>query len=121
MVDWCCRTAWWFVAAVSSKPSYPSLEAALIIGVFALIVVACFSEVGRPIAARVIGAGVLFAYSCYLFASVDPYYSRRLALDFGTKPWVVFLLALAGLIFWGVPALYVMITGKFPWWWRKSD
>ncbi len=100
----------------------PPLEAAIIIAVFGLIVVACFSEIGRPIAVRVIGAAVFFTYFCYLFISLDsPYYSRRLGIDFEVKPWVVVLKALAGLLLWGVPGLYVMITGKFPWWWRKRS
>lgn len=99
----------------------PRLEAATIIAVFGLVVVACFSEIGRPIAVRIIGAAVAFTYFSYLLISVDSYYFRKLAIDFGVKPWGVFLLAFAGFLLWGVPGLYVMITGKFPWWWRKRS
>lgn len=99
----------------------PPLEAAIIVGGFGLILVACFSEIGRPVAVRVIGAAVSFTYFAYLLISIDSYYSPRLAIDFEVKPSVVFLRALAGFLLWGVPGLYVMITGKFPWWWRKNS
>src|SRR6266568_4980902 len=114
MVDWCCRAAGWVVVAVSSRPSHPSAGSRNHY---------CRLRADRrSIAVRVIGAAVFFTYFCYLFISLDsPYYSRRLGIDFEVKPWVVVLKALAGLLLWGVPGLYVMITGKFPWWWRKRS
>ena len=106
---------------LASSYPIPPLEAAIIIVVFGLIVVACFSEIGRPIAVRILGGAVSFIYFCYLFIAVDPHYSRKLGIDFEVKPWKAFLRALAGFLFWGVPGRYVMITGKFPWWRRKRS
>src|SRR5260370_34721592 len=106
---------------LSGIPPVPPLGAAAIIVVFGLIVIACFSEVGRPMAVRIIGGAISFTYFCFVLIAIDPGYSTRLGIDFEVKPWKAFLGAFLGFLLWGVPGLYVMITGKFPWWWRKPS
>jgi hypothetical protein len=92
---------------------------AIIIVTFGLIVIACFSELGRPVAVRIIGGAVASVYFLYVLIALDPNYARKLRADFNVKPWAVFLGAVIGFLFWGLPGLYVLITGKFPWWLRK--
>lgn len=93
--------------------------AAIIIVAFGLVLVACFSDVGRPVAVRIIGGAVSFTYFCFLVVSLSPGYSRRLGVDVEGESWKMLVGAVMGFLLWGLPGLYVMITGKFPWWWRK--
>jgi len=77
-----------------------------------MIVIACFSRTGRPVAVRVIGAVVFFAYLAYFlyeFLAPIPQAYQGIAQEH----WVN---ALLGLLLIGLPGLYVAGAGKYPHW-----
>jgi hypothetical protein len=49
--------------------------------VIGLVIVACFSKFGGPVAARILGAAISFAYFCYFLIAINPYYSHKFGLD----------------------------------------
>jgi len=78
--------------------SWPSYGLAMFC---ALVAHACLVPGARPVTLRLIGFVIFLAYVVYAFDSI------------GER---TFFRAIGGLIFWGLPALYVGIWGKYPVW-----
>lgn len=80
--------------------------------ILGIIEIACFSKIGRPIAVRVIGAGVFFSYLAYfLYEFLDPITESYQGV--GQEHWMN---ALFGLLLYGLPGLYVAGAGEYPHW-----
>jgi hypothetical protein len=71
----------------------------------ALIALACLVSASRPVALRVIGAFVCTAFAEYLYASRgEPNFWR----------------ALSAFCVFGMPAGYMALKGKYPWWGKAA-
>ena len=94
-----------FVYAGSLFQSDPSTNhvAAYALAIFCvLIAVACLIRRSQPITLRILGVVVLIAYTWYVVDGSDV------------------LRALVGLVVFGLPAAYVVVTGKYPSWGKAS-
>ena len=101
----------WEVIALSPPGEHLSAEAGLLL-FLGMIVIACLSKTGRPVALRVVGGTVFFAYLAYFFYEfLDPIPETYKGIN--QEHWVN---ALFGLLLYGLPGLYVAATAGYPKW-----
>ena len=106
-------------AILLPQPRPGPIASAIAIIIIALVIVACFSKFGGPVAARILGAAISFAYFCYFLIAINPYYSHRFGLSGPDhRDWQTAAIALLGFAIYGALGMYAMLTGKFPSWWR---
>jgi hypothetical protein len=108
-------------AILLPQPRPGPIASATAIVVIGLVIVACFSKFGGPVAARILGAAISFAYFCYFLIAINPYYSHKFGLSGPDHwEWRTATVAFLGFAVYGASGVYAMLTGKFPSWWRRQ-